>query len=281
MKAHKHVSHVDATDSASLVKFNFHGDELDVVPGDGEAHVVVRRVCEALGVAFQPQLEKLRNDQSVVITMIVTTGPDGKRYETSCLDVRSLPLWLATIHPSKVRASVREKLVTYKRECAAVLADHFLGRRVPANDVAIGLLRRFEEALVESSREIRTLREQVTALAASSGTITGVQADTLRDEIDVLAKLRAALGKNPSTRSARCWIQNQLARAIEWGGSGAVRRFMPADRYGKARAFLAGIRREVEADEKRLRRASERRSVELVKSALRNQGKLPFDGEPH
>jgi hypothetical protein len=37
--------------------------------------------------------------------MIVTVAEDGKRREVACLDVRTLPLWLATIHPSKVRTS--------------------------------------------------------------------------------------------------------------------------------------------------------------------------------
>jgi hypothetical protein len=107
---------------------NFHGDMLDVVPSDGQVHVAIRRVCEALGIAFEAQLRKLNDDPAMgVIMMIIPT--DGGTQQAACLDVRSLPLWLATIHPSKVKPDAREKLIRYKRECAEVLADHFLGKR--------------------------------------------------------------------------------------------------------------------------------------------------------
>lgn len=120
-----------------LVKFNFRGDELDVIAEAGEAWVSVRRVCDALGIAFSPQRTKLAHDASVSVTMIVTqaTGDDQAR-EIFCVSVRSLPLWLATIHPSKVSPAVRSKLVAYKREAADVLADHFIGRRSAANTSA-------------------------------------------------------------------------------------------------------------------------------------------------
>jgi hypothetical protein len=119
--------------SANIVPFAFDGDELHVVPGEGRAYVVVRAICEVLGVDFSSQLRKLKRDPSVCVAMFTTQMPDDdQRRETACLDVRSLPLWLAGIHPSKAKPAVREKLIRYKREAAEVLADHFLGRRAPA-----------------------------------------------------------------------------------------------------------------------------------------------------
>ena len=116
--------------SANVVQFPFDGDELHVVPGEGQAHVILRRVCEALGLSYPAQLTKLKNDPSVCVAMIATQMPgDDQRREVACLDVRSLPLWLATVHPSKAKPGVREKLIRYRREAAEVLADHFLGKR--------------------------------------------------------------------------------------------------------------------------------------------------------
>jgi hypothetical protein len=145
---------------ARVERFPFDGDELDVVPGEGQAHVVIKRVCEALGVAFQRQLVKLRSDPAAVITMMVTTGPDGKTYRTACIDLRALPLWLAGIHLSKVKPAVRPKLLRYKRECADVLADHFLGKRRTMPEPAP------VTATVDDAR-LRLLEERTNVLATA------------------------------------------------------------------------------------------------------------------
>lgn len=113
-----------------LLSFRFHGDDLQVIPAEGTITIVIRRFCEALGLAFWPQLRKLKSDPSISVTMMVMqVSGDDQRREVACLDLRSLPLWLATIHPSKVAPELREKLVAYKREAAESLAEHFLGRR--------------------------------------------------------------------------------------------------------------------------------------------------------
>lgn len=113
---------------AELTKFSFHGDELDVVTGEGTAHVVIKRVCEALELSYPAQLAKLKGDPSVGVAMIATPSSGGAQ-DTACLPIRALPLWLATVSPSKVKPQVRDKLIRYKQEAAEVLADHFLGRR--------------------------------------------------------------------------------------------------------------------------------------------------------
>lgn len=80
-----------------MVTFNFHGDQLDVVPYRRTVHVVIRRVCKVLGVAFEAQLRKLRNDPSICVIMMVTQNHgDDQRRAVACIDHRSLPLWLAT-----------------------------------------------------------------------------------------------------------------------------------------------------------------------------------------
>jgi hypothetical protein len=136
--------------SASLSHFAFQGDDLEVITSDGAVHVGVRAVCEALGVSYQGQIEKLKSDPAVGLKMILIPSRGGQQ-DTACIPLRALPLWLATIHPSKVKPAVREKLTRYKREAAEVLADHFLGPRVapPPPPPALGrpLTRRQEEIL--------------------------------------------------------------------------------------------------------------------------------------
>jgi antirepressor protein len=150
----------------ALVKFAFHGDELDVVMANGVPQIGLRRACEALGVDFASQLVKLQDDPAATVGMIPMVGADRRTRDIVCIDLRSMPLWLATIHPSKVRPEVRPKLIAYKRECAEVLADHFLGRRSLAPNPAQGQpapdgLFTFLERLVDSHQRLALRVEQL------------------------------------------------------------------------------------------------------------------------
>lgn len=262
MSAKKHEAAAEAILSAELVKFPFHGDELDVVPGEGVAHLVVRRVCEVLGVSYQGQIEKLKSDPSIGLKMILTPSAGGPQ-ETACIDIRSLPLWLATIHPSKVKPDVREKLVAYKRECAEVLAEHFLGRRgVPddgdkTRDLVAGLYMRVEG-----------LERLLRMGAANAGTITGIQSDRISYEVDALAYLRVALGYNKNHRGAVTWINQRIVAAAQWGGTGMRRRFMPSDRYPLVMMCLETIRADLDAE---ARRRKLKGASALLKKAVQEQ----------
>lgn len=116
--------------SAALSLFAFQGDQLEVVTADGAVFVGIRAICDGVGIDFSTQLQKLKADPSVGVVMIPTPSAGGVQ-ETACIPLRALPLWLATIHPGKVKAAVREKVIAYRREAAEVLADHFLGPRLP------------------------------------------------------------------------------------------------------------------------------------------------------
>ena len=109
--------------------FNFQGDDLEVVRQGDDLFVSLRAVCSALGLDHAGQGVKLAKRGWAVVAMIATTGSDGMRYEMTGVHLDTLPLWLATISPSRVAEGVRPKLVAYQKQAASVLADHFLGRR--------------------------------------------------------------------------------------------------------------------------------------------------------
>ncbi len=282
MQRSKHVSGRGASDEAALVKFNFHGDELDVVSHDGEHYAVLSRLCEPLGLAPNNQIEKLKALPWACSMKIISHDASGRKQELFCLSLRSVAGWLFTINAGKIAPHLRDKLALYQRECADVLADHFLGRRAANDAIPLDLLRELSAQLTAANAansalaaDVTELRAQVHALALGTGTISGIQADGLASEIDVIARMRVDQGKNPSLRSAKSWIQGQLSRAVEWGGSGAARRFMPSDRYGKARALLAAFKADLESDARRNRRVHAERSISMIKSVLR-QETLPF-----
>lgn len=119
------------TENVSLSVVDFHGDKLQAVERDGRVLAAIRPLCEALGMNMATQLRKLHGKAWAVVVMMTTTGSDGKRYEMACLDVDSIPMWLAGIEPSKVSERVRPKLVLFQLEAHRVLRDHFVPRKRP------------------------------------------------------------------------------------------------------------------------------------------------------
>jgi hypothetical protein len=266
--------------TAALVKFNFHGDELDVASGDGVAHVVIRRVCEHLGVDFSSQLAKLKSDPSAVVAMIPTTGPDGKNYETACLDVRSLPLWLATIHPSKVKPAVREKLVRYRRECADVLADHFLGRRGAASGITaeqvITIVTEANKPLAAALERlvgvVEMVARRVDALEARPANVLavgpGIGAREARKIIlaplCIIARLKARIiGKPKAWRKLRLHEERALRRELDYPMDARQRwEHFPKAREAEAINVVARMRDETD------------RLAEIAGVSLGDQGDL-------
>lgn len=122
-----------------------------------KVQVVVKRVCEALGISDEPQRRKLHEAEWACTTIMVALDSRGRKQEVFCIDLDSLPMWLVTIHASKVAPEARERLVLFQREAKAVLARHFLGETATAAPVMAqpdqaALLARIEEltALVAS-----------------------------------------------------------------------------------------------------------------------------------
>lgn len=115
-------AHVAATETITV-----HGGEIDVVRDEDGVWVSVRRVCEALGLDRKAQQEKLQARPWATGGMKPLIGSDSKSREHYCLHLDALPMWLATIEASRVRAELRPRLELYQREAARVLREHFFG----------------------------------------------------------------------------------------------------------------------------------------------------------
>lgn len=113
--------------STSLVTVNFHGDELQAVRTDGGVQVVVKRVCDMLGIDHSSQVAKLKNQAWATMGPVTTVAEDGRSRELLCIHLDCLPMWLATVDVGRVREELRGKLVSYQKECARALRDHFFG----------------------------------------------------------------------------------------------------------------------------------------------------------
>lgn len=121
-----------ATNSVSkTINVPFYGSDLYVVNYNGEPYVPMKPIVDGMGLAWQSQLEKLKTRFSKGITEIVIPTKGGAQ-SMSCLALRKLAGWLATISPNKVKASIRDKVIRYQEECDDVLYEYWTTGEVKA-----------------------------------------------------------------------------------------------------------------------------------------------------
>ena len=111
-----------------LVPVPFHDDTLFGVEDAGTVHVAVTSICDALGLDAKKQRERIQRDPILSeggATMALPSA--GGLQDTFCLRLDLLPGWLFTIDHGRVREEARPRVLTYKRECFAVLCRHFYG----------------------------------------------------------------------------------------------------------------------------------------------------------
>lgn len=116
----------EQTKSTAVATVN--GQEILIIE-NGEKRVAVRPICDALGIDFSAQLQRLKRDEilSSVVVMVTTTGADGKQYEMATIPYKFSFGWLFTIDNSKVKPEAKEALIKYQLECYNALYEHFTG----------------------------------------------------------------------------------------------------------------------------------------------------------
>lgn len=114
--------------NADIMPLQFDGDTVLITQRDGRVWVILKRLCEALGLDFSSQVAKLREKPWATMALITTVAEDGKDREMLALDLDSVPMWLVTIDPARVAEPLRPKLVRYQRYLKQVISDHVFGR---------------------------------------------------------------------------------------------------------------------------------------------------------
>jgi hypothetical protein len=223
---------------SKIVEVPFYAESIQAVHEGEAVWVVVKRVCEALGLDPATQREKLKGKAWAVSGLIPSTAADGKTYELFCLDIESLPMWLATIDAGRVKPEARFKLVAYQKECASVLRDHFFGPR-HAPDAA--LLAQLASAVTSLQNNLAAVWSQI----STGGYIARARHEALERELYDLADLEVAFGRWKTRRAALSDIRREQGEATEWGGKGKPWRELPAAMEPAARAVLNRRRKDV------------------------------------
>lgn len=102
------------------------GTKIQVIE-NGEKLVPIRPICDALGIAHQPQIEKINSDEflSSTVMLSMTVGADGKEREMLTIPYKYIFGWLFTINPKNVNPEAKESVLKYRMECYEVLYNHF------------------------------------------------------------------------------------------------------------------------------------------------------------
>lgn len=112
--------------TTQLSRIPFPGAEIYAAEIDGEPHVALRPACEAIGITYGSQYNRLQRQPWAVVSMTKTTGADGKTYEMAMLNRKTFTMWLATIETSRVKNdSARNMVVTFQKEAADALDRYF------------------------------------------------------------------------------------------------------------------------------------------------------------
>ncbi|MHB1287385.1 MAG: phage antirepressor N-terminal domain-containing protein [Leptospirales bacterium] len=101
----------------------FHGTTLFLIEQNNEPYTPMKPIVEGMGLGWSGQHEKLNLNKDrwgIRVNRIQTPGDDQIR-ETVMMPLRKLPGWLMTIHPTRVKPEIREKIIQYQNECDDVL----------------------------------------------------------------------------------------------------------------------------------------------------------------
>ncbi len=114
----------------------FHGDTLFAVQADNVIFVAIKAIAVRLGLAWHGQFERIKRDPVLVEGIRVMRIPSASGdQETTLLRFDLLNGWLFGIDTRRVKPELRDRIITYQRECYRVLFDHFYGRAVAGGAV--------------------------------------------------------------------------------------------------------------------------------------------------
>ena len=115
------------TSTTQIAAVDFHGHALTVITGPAGEHLVAMKpICEAIGLGWQSQYNRIQRNQVLREGVVIMNTPSaGGEQETTCLPLDYLNGWLFGVDASRVRPEIRDTLIQYQRECYGALAAYW------------------------------------------------------------------------------------------------------------------------------------------------------------
>lgn len=113
--------------STELVPIAVPGTDQQIVATlvDGQPMVSLRHACEAIGINYGSQLDKLRGKSWATVVPLRGTGADGKSYDMLMMDRRTMTMWLGGIDENRVNEAARPTIIAFQAEAADALDAYF------------------------------------------------------------------------------------------------------------------------------------------------------------
>ncbi|MDE4013518.1 phage antirepressor N-terminal domain-containing protein [Glaesserella parasuis] len=111
----------------STQTISFNNQALITFEQNGTRYTAMKPICENIGLAWEPQLLRIKRDDILSSTMIITiiVAEDDKNREMVCLPIEYLNGWLFGIDVKRCKPEIRETLIKYKKECYQALHDYW------------------------------------------------------------------------------------------------------------------------------------------------------------
>ena len=103
--------------TTQLLPVKFHSDTIFCVNVNDQPFAPVKPIVENMGLDWGGQSAKLRNNKTRWGIAIISIPSESGIQETTCMPVRKLPAFFASINPNKVRPELRNKIELYQNEC--------------------------------------------------------------------------------------------------------------------------------------------------------------------
>lgn len=117
----------------SLTNIPFHNQFIPAQQDEeGEIYVALKPICTNIGVQYEAQYHRLQRAKWAAMSIMDTTGADGKTYDMVVIDRQTFVMWLATIDTGRVKnEDAKQLIVLYQMEAAKVLERYFFGDAQP------------------------------------------------------------------------------------------------------------------------------------------------------
>jgi len=141
-------------------------NEVTILVGQDPARLVpIKPICEALGIDFEAQRQRIERDEILNATACITkaVAADGKEREMISLPMKFIFGWLFTIDTSRVNEDARPYVIRYKLECYNALYDYFAGAQTFLKEkqaIIDGMTREYFDSQVNFREAKNTMAEK-------------------------------------------------------------------------------------------------------------------------
>lgn len=132
---------------------------------NGEKRVAVKPICDALGIASNGQIEKIKTDPLLRSTgkTVLSVGADGKEREMFAIPFKFVFGWLFRIDSRNVKEDARPLVERYQLECYDALYNHFTRQSefLKQRQIAVdALLEKYDDARRNFKDAEKIMRER-------------------------------------------------------------------------------------------------------------------------